>query len=121
MRGRIQRHAVATRRGPPGCSDGKSHANPCATISERPAPVASRTNLEKTFSSFLMERSGWRRGRYNVERLIEKQGNAKILYLLSTLTNRPKTDFADIYDRCKARYEGLAVASRSASLTYRSQ
>ena len=52
---------------------------------------------------------GRRRGRYNVERLIEKQGNAKILYLLSTLTNRPKTDSADIYDRCKARYEGLAV------------
>ena len=37
-----------------------------------------------------------RRGRYNVERLIEKHGNAKILYLLSTLTNCPKTNSADI-------------------------
>ena len=50
-----------------------------------------------------------RRGRYNVERLIEKHGNAKILYLLSTLTNCPKTESANIYDRCKARYEGLST------------
>jgi hypothetical protein len=30
-------------------------------------------------------------------------GDEKILYLLSTLTNCPKTESADIYDRCKAR------------------
>jgi hypothetical protein len=48
-----------------------------------------------------------RRGRYNVGRLIAKHGDAKILFLLSTLTNCPKTQSASIYDRCKARYEGL--------------
>jgi hypothetical protein len=48
-----------------------------------------------------------RRGRYNVERLIAKHGAAKLLYLLGTLTNCPKTQSANIYDRCKARYEGL--------------
>jgi hypothetical protein len=48
-----------------------------------------------------------RRGRYNVQRLMD--GDEKILYLLSTLTNCPKTESADIYDRCKARYEGLTT------------
>jgi hypothetical protein len=38
-----------------------------------------------------------------------KHGDAKILFLLSDLTNCPKTQSADIYDRCKARYEGLSV------------
>jgi hypothetical protein len=50
-----------------------------------------------------------RRGRYDVQRLIEKHGDAKILYLLADLTNCPKTQSADIYDRCKARYEGLST------------
>jgi hypothetical protein len=50
-----------------------------------------------------------RRGRYNVDRLIAKHGNAKILYLLAELTNCPKTESSKIYDRCKARYEGLST------------
>jgi hypothetical protein len=50
-----------------------------------------------------------RRGRYSVERLMEKHGDAKILYLLSTLANCPKTESANIYIRCKARYEGLTT------------
>ena len=50
-----------------------------------------------------------RRGRYNVERLIAKHGDAKILFLLSELTNCPKTESADIYNRCEARYEGLTT------------
>jgi hypothetical protein len=50
-----------------------------------------------------------RRGRYNVERLMAKHGDAKILYLLADLTNCPKVQSTDIYDRCKARYEGLAA------------
>jgi hypothetical protein len=45
-----------------------------------------------------------RRGRYNVEKLMAKQGDAKLLYLLAGLTNCPKTQSAKIYDRCKARY-----------------
>jgi hypothetical protein len=49
-----------------------------------------------------------RRGRYNVDRLIAKHGNAKILYLLAEL-NCPKTESSKIYDRCKARYEGLST------------
>ena len=52
-----------------------------------------------------------RRGRYNVERLMERHGDAKILFLLPTLTNCPKMESANIYDRCKARYEDLRLAS----------
>jgi hypothetical protein len=47
-----------------------------------------------------------RRGRYNVERLIAKHGDAKILFLLSTLANCPKA-------QSKARYEGLTTRWRS--------
>ena len=50
-----------------------------------------------------------RRGRYNVERLMAKHGDAKILFLLADLANCPKTQSANIYDRCKARYEGLTT------------
>jgi hypothetical protein len=46
-----------------------------------------------------------RRGRYNVERLMAKHGDAKLLYLLDTFTNCPKMQSANIYDRCKARFE----------------
>jgi hypothetical protein len=48
-----------------------------------------------------------RLGRYNVERLMAKYGDAKILFVLPALTNCSKTQSANIYDRCKARYEGL--------------
>jgi hypothetical protein len=50
-----------------------------------------------------------RRGRYNVRGLMAKHGDAKILYLLSELTNCPKVQSTNIYDRCKARYEGFAT------------
>jgi hypothetical protein len=50
-----------------------------------------------------------RRGRYSVAKLMEKHGDAKILYLLAELTNCPKVQSTDIYDRCKARYEGLST------------
>jgi hypothetical protein len=50
-----------------------------------------------------------RRGRYNVARLMSKHGDAKILYLLAELTKCPKVQSTDIYDRCKARYEGLST------------
>ena len=52
-----------------------------------------------------------RRGRYNVKRLMAKHGDAKILFLLSDLTNCPKMGSINIYDRCKARYEGLSTRS----------
>jgi hypothetical protein len=50
-----------------------------------------------------------RRGRYDVQRLMAKHGDAKILFLLSDLTACPKTHSANIYDRCKAKYEGLTT------------
>jgi hypothetical protein len=46
-----------------------------------------------------------RRGRYNVERLMAKHGDAKVLYLLAELANCPKVQSTSIYDLCKARYE----------------
>jgi hypothetical protein len=50
-----------------------------------------------------------RRGRYSVVRLMSEHGNAKILYLLAELTNCPKAQSTNIYDRCKARYERLST------------
>jgi hypothetical protein len=50
-----------------------------------------------------------RRGQYNVERLVAKHWDVKILFLLSMLTSCPKAQSANIYDRCKARYEGLTT------------
>jgi hypothetical protein len=50
-----------------------------------------------------------RRGHYNVARLIEKYGDAKILFVLPAIVNCPKARSADIYDLCKARYEGLTT------------
>jgi hypothetical protein len=50
-----------------------------------------------------------RRGRYSVARQMKKYGDAKILYLLPELTKCPKAESANIYDRCKARYEGLTT------------
>jgi hypothetical protein len=47
-----------------------------------------------------------RRGRYNVERLMAKHGDAKILFVLPALIS---CQSANIYDRCKARYEGLST------------
>jgi hypothetical protein len=54
-----------------------------------------------------------RRGRYSVARLMEKRGDAKILYLLAELTNCPRTESANIYDRCKAHYEGLSTQKQN--------
>jgi hypothetical protein len=50
-----------------------------------------------------------RRGRYNVEKLIAKHGDAKLLYLIADLAKCPKTESTNIRDRCKARYETLAA------------
>jgi hypothetical protein len=50
-----------------------------------------------------------RRGRYSVERLMAKHGDTKLLYLLPALTNCPKIESANIYDRCKARSTSTAI------------
>jgi hypothetical protein len=43
-----------------------------------------------------------RRGTYNVARLMEQHGDAKLTDLLQTLANCPKAHSARIHDRCKA-------------------
>ena len=48
-----------------------------------------------------------RRGRYNVARLIERYGDAKLTDLLLTLADCQKAHSASVHDRCKAVYEGL--------------
>jgi hypothetical protein len=50
-----------------------------------------------------------RRGRYNVATLMAKHGDAKILFALPAIADCPKARSADIYDLCKARYEGLTT------------
>ena len=50
-----------------------------------------------------------RRRTYNVARLMEQHGDAKLTDLLQTLANCPKMQSANIYDRCKARYERLST------------
>jgi hypothetical protein len=45
-----------------------------------------------------------RRGRYNVARLIEKYGDAKLPDLRHTLANCPKAHAHSIHDRCRVRY-----------------
>jgi hypothetical protein len=48
-----------------------------------------------------------RRGRYNVAKLIEEHGDAKLTDLLRKLTNCQKAQSASVCDRCRAVYEGL--------------
>jgi hypothetical protein len=50
-----------------------------------------------------------RRRQYSVARLIAKHEDAKILFVLPVLTNCPKTQSVNIYDRCMARYEGFST------------
>ena len=38
-----------------------------------------------------------------------KHGDAKLVDLRLTIANCPKTQSFSIYDRCKARYEGLTT------------
>ena len=48
-----------------------------------------------------------RRGRYNVARLVEEHGDAKLTDLLQTLASCPKTRSPSIHDQCKVVYVGL--------------
>ena len=50
-----------------------------------------------------------RHGTYNVARLMEQHGDAKLADLLQTLANCPKARSASIHDRCRAVFEGLAM------------
>jgi hypothetical protein len=46
---------------------------------------------------------------YNVVRLMELHGDAKMTELLQTLANCPKARSASIHDRCRAVFERLAL------------
>ena len=50
-----------------------------------------------------------RRRQYNVERLLEEHGDAKLTELLTTLANCQKARSASIHDRCRVVFEGLAL------------
>ena len=45
-----------------------------------------------------------RRGRYNVARLMEKYGDAKLPELRHVLADCPKARSQSIHDRCRVRY-----------------
>jgi hypothetical protein len=45
-----------------------------------------------------------RRGRYNVARLMEKYGDAKLPELVHVLADCPKAKSQSIRDRCRVRY-----------------
>jgi hypothetical protein len=48
-----------------------------------------------------------RHGRYGVTRLIGRHGEAKRPIFLQTLADCHKARSFNVYDRCRARYEGL--------------
>ena len=45
-----------------------------------------------------------RRGRYNIARLMEKYGDAKLPELLDVLADCPKARSQSVYDQCKVVY-----------------
>ena len=49
-----------------------------------------------------------RRGTYNVARLMELHGDAKLTDLLQTLANCPKVRSASVHDRCRAVFDRLS-------------
>ena len=66
------------------------------------------SDLHNLTLSIVCEPCG-RHGTYNVARLIEQHGDAKLTDLLLTLANCPKTRSVSIHDRCRAVFDGLAV------------
>jgi hypothetical protein len=59
------------------------------------------SDIRNSMLSIVCEPSG-RRGAYNVARLMEQHGDAKLTDLLQTLADCPKARSASIHDRCKA-------------------
>jgi hypothetical protein len=62
------------------------------------------SDLRNPALSIVCEPCG-RRGAYNVARLMEQHGDAKLTDLLQTLADCPRSP--SVHDRCKAGYEGL--------------
>lgn len=69
------------------------HERPRHTLSDFRVPTLSITG----------EPCG-RRGRYNIARLIEKYGDAKLPELRHVLANCPKSKSFSVRDQCKVRY-----------------
>ena len=67
------------------------------------------SDLRNPTLSIVCEPCG-RRGIYNVARLMEQHGDAKLTDLLQTLANCPKARSASIHDRCKAVFEGWSYS-----------
>jgi hypothetical protein len=65
------------------------------------------SDVRRPFLTLVCEPCG-RRGRYNVARLKDRHGTEKkLLYLLADLSDDcPKRQSFNIYDRCKAAFEG---------------
>jgi hypothetical protein len=58
-----------------------------------------------------------RRGRYNVEKLMEQYGDVKLPDLRHVLANCPKAQSQSIHDRCRVKVRrGQPVLSTSSSL-----
>ena len=57
-----------------------------------------------------------RTGRYNVAKLMEKYGDAKLPELRYVLANCPKARSPSVYDQCKVRYGKDSRLSTSASI-----
>jgi hypothetical protein len=57
-----------------------------------------------------------RHGRYNIARLIEKYGDAKLPELRHILANCPKAKSFSIHDRCQVRYGKDTRASTPGTL-----
>jgi len=60
-----------------------------------------------------------RAGCYNVARLMEQYGDAKLPELLYVLADCPKAKAASVHDRCKAVYGRYSRWSTSDSVTFR--
>jgi hypothetical protein len=57
--------------------------------------------------TIVCERCG-RYGRYRVDKLMAKHGDAKLIDLLVTLANCKQRRSFGIHDRCKAKFEGFS-------------
>jgi hypothetical protein len=66
-----------------------------AIVRRMPKDAFTLSDVREQTLTIVCEPCG-RRGRYNVERLVAKHGDAKLLYLLDTLTNCPKMQSANI-------------------------
>jgi hypothetical protein len=72
-------------------------------VSSPNAPVVTLADFPKATISIECEPCG-KSGRYNVARLIEKYGDAKLPDLRHVLANCPKAHAQSIHDRCRVRY-----------------